>query len=1301
VVAIRRSLVPSSIAIALVGWLAATPASAQSAADLSRQMAELYDAGRYAEAVPLAERYAELIKARHGEYHPEHAMALHNWSELLIRSGRLAEAEPLMRRVLAIDAADAGPEHPNIATGLNNLALLLKELNRLVEAEQLVRQALPIDEKSLGPDHPNVSRDIDNLAMLVLLQGTSRFADAEPLLRRALATGEKNLGPDHPEVGVRARLLAQTLEAVGRPADAAPLMRRVLAIDEKSLGPDHANVVKDLGDLAYLLGTIGRHGEAEPLLRRVLAANEKSLGRDHPTVAKDNSNLGRILQTIGRPTEAEPFFARALAINEAHFGPEHDAVAEDLNNLGQLLTAINRSDKAEPLLRRSIAIHEKNAGPNNPVVAASLTNLAELLRLANRLAEAEPLYRRALAIIGPKWGPDAAMMAHNLALLLQETNQLAEAELLMRRALAIDEERFGPDHASVGRGINNLAQLLRLAGRTAEAESLHRRALAINEKTLGPEHSAVANSLSNLALLLIEETRRLDEAEPLLRRALNIMEKSLEPEHPQVALIVANLASLLLEMNRPAEAEPLMRRALASEEKSLGPEHPSVARELGNLAALLWDTGRRPEAEPLMRRALAIFEKSLGPAHPRVAMALDNLALLRAEQGDWAQSAELYRRSKPITTAARKDERAGDESSFAKAALVAHAYELRASARSIARAGGIGAEEESFEVAQWALQTNAADALSQMAVRFAKGAGPLAALVRERQDLLARRHMEDRHLLATLGQADAGANVNGRNALAALDAKLDSIDKRLAGEFQEYTALAAPRPLTIAATQALLATDEALVLFLDIPRLRGIAEESLVFVVTRNASRQLSVPLGTRMLKQGVAALRCGLDEEEWEGTTKASECGQLLQLADMPDGSQPLPFHLGLAYELYRFLFAPFEDLIKHKRLLIVPSGPLTSLPFHVLVTQRPETLVPTTFEGYRNVAWFGRSHAMTVLPSVASLKALREQLTRSSKAPDDYFGIGNPVLSGADAACRTSKVPDRCPSIGSAPGNGQSVVSTSGRATIRGRGGRRSNDLDKVYAKGAVGAAVLQQVRSLCPLPDTAYELSCVAERFKAGRRAIRLAASANEMDLKQLSANGTLGRYRIVHFATHGLLAGDVEVLAKRHGEPALVLTPPEHPMDASDDGLLTASEVAQLRLNADWVVLSACNTAGSDGAGAEALSGLARAFFYAGTRALLVSHWPVYSDAAVSLTTRAFAELERNPKAGRAEALQRAMLELMGDPTQASNAHPAVWAPFVVVGEGGAGESPLTSSSGAAPSAGAAPRGPTVGAQQGRR
>jgi CHAT domain-containing protein len=213
---------------------------------------------------------------------------------------------------------------------------------------------------------------------------------------------------------------------------------------------------------------------------------------------------------------------------------------------------------------------------------------------------------------------------------------------------------------------------------------------------------------------------------------------------------------------------------------------------------------------------------------------------------------------------------------------------------------------------------------------------------------------------------------------------------------------------------------------------------------------------------------------------------------------------------------------------------------------------------------------------------------------------------------------------------------------------------------------------VRSWTPLPETADELCAVGARLRAPASDILLGAQATESRLKDLSEKGGLGAYRVVHFATHGALTGQVQGSA----EPGLILSPPPRgTSDANalerDDGYLTASEIATLKLDADWVILSACNTAGgsgdADSAGNEALSGMARAFFYAGARTLLVSHWEVGSAAAVKLTTRAFAELAAHPSIGRAGALEISMRELIATGTP-EDAHPSTWAPFMVVGEG---------------------------------
>jgi CHAT domain-containing protein len=334
----------------------------------------------------------------------------------------------------------------------------------------------------------------------------------------------------------------------------------------------------------------------------------------------------------------------------------------------------------------------------------------------------------------------------------------------------------------------------------------------------------------------------------------------------------------------------------------------------------------------------------------------------------------------------------------------------------------------------------------------------------------------------------------------------------------------------------------------------------------------------------------------------------------------------------------------------LIVPSGALASLPFHVLVTEKPSKAFPPDGD-YRGVAWLGRRNAISVLPSVTSLKALREHARRGDAAQKAFLGVGNPLLVGPGGGDQSASKKQSCPN--ESPVLSQKVAA---RSTIGGDAGR-------LFRGGLANTALLKKQQ---PLPETADELCAIGRSLNAPSTDILLGSKATERTIKSLNSAGSLANYRVLHFATHGLLPKETASVAAGLAEASLLLTPPDQASE-EDDGLLTASEVTQLKLNADWVILSACNTGGGDQSG-EALSGLARAFFYAGARALLVSHWYVDSQSAVALTTKAFEQMQRDPKLGRAESLRRSMRALMdGD---ARVAHPANWAPFVVVGEGAA-------------------------------
>jgi CHAT domain-containing protein len=191
----------------------------------------------------------------------------------------------------------------------------------------------------------------------------------------------------------------------------------------------------------------------------------------------------------------------------------------------------------------------------------------------------------------------------------------------------------------------------------------------------------------------------------------------------------------------------------------------------------------------------------------------------------------------------------------------------------------------------------------------------------------------------------------------------------------------------------------------------------------------------------------------------------------------------------------------------------------------------------------------------------------------------------------------------------------------------------------------------------------MSCApSPRYWERRHDIKLGEAASVATVK----NQRLDNYRVVYFATHALVAGEVEKFAKVKAEPALVLSTPENP-SGDDDGLLRASDVAMLKLNADFVVLSACNTAAGDKPGAEALSGLARAFFYAGAKSLVVSHSDVDSDATGALMDGLFEVLKANPHLSHAEALRLSVLQMIDHPSKPDWSQPKYWAPFIVVGE----------------------------------
>ena len=469
--------------------------------------------------------------------------------------------------------------------------------------------------------------------------------------------------------------------------------------------------------------------------------------------------------------------------------------------------------------------------------------------------------------------------------------------------------------------------------------------------------------------------------------------------------------------------------------------------------------------------------------------------------------------------------------------------------------------------------------------------------MRKDQDLTAEADRLDKSIIAAVSKPPAERNQamedQIRKRIEEIKSERDKLQDVFNQRFPDYVALSKPQPLTIEQTQALLADDEALVTV-------DLDKKSYVWVITKDRAEWKELSVSAEDVSKEVGTLRTGLN----------------------PDA--PKPFDRNLAYQLYRQVLGPIEEIISQKtRLSFVLDGALTSLPPQVLITTDPNG------KDLNSLDWLVRKYAVTVLPSIASLKILRgEKSTVAAIKP--MIGFGDPVF-------------DR-------------TMQTAGRPKVA----ALNRSLTSFYR--GVTADTKSLAEALPALPETADELRAIAKILGAGSEDIKLGEAASVTTVKK----EPLANYRVVYFATHALVAGEVEKFAKVKAEPALVLSIPDKPTE-EDDGLLTASEVAMLKLNADFVVLSACNTAAGDKPGAEALSGLARAFFYAGAKSLVVSHWEVDSEATVALMDGLFEALKANPHLSHAEALRMSMLRMIANSSKPEWAQPEFWAPFVVVGE----------------------------------
>ncbi|MBI4241942.1 MAG: CHAT domain-containing protein, partial [Candidatus Rokubacteria bacterium] len=781
-----------------------------------------------------------------------------------------------------------------------------------------------------------------------------------------------------------------------------------------------------------------------------------------------------------------------------------------------------------------------------------------------------------------------------------------------------------------------LAEVLVRQERLIEAEGEARSALLRALEKRGRYSPHTANILNTLTQVIFEQGR-FAEAETLARAGIDIYQKiGASPDSLLLAVARTWLGASLVTQNRWREALAEYEAIRAGMRGDPEAYQQYLAGDFGWAVALL-NTGNADRALELLRVALERSER-LGEKYASPAQIRGLLGVAYAAKGD------RHRAVKECVEATRLllghsseiDEETTSRTAqeYLRRIILSACIGLMSDIRGtpLERDAGIDAAAEAFRLAEAARGRAVQRALDASAARAAAKVPALADLVRREQD--AKKQVSALYdalanqLAKPTDQQDARVVASLRAGAEALRRARQALTEQIAKEFPAYAELINPPPVTVEQARAKLRPGEALIAMY-------VAEERTYVWAIPHTGRVAfaAAPMGQSALEGAVATLRKALDPSA-------------KTLGDIPE------FDLVTAHRLYSALLEPVREGWRlAESLLVVPHGPLGQLPFSLLPTEptAPGREEEPIFAGYRAVPWLIRSHAVTMLPSVTALATLRA-LPAGDRSRRPFVGFGDPYFSQEQARRAARR---------SAPPEVAGLATRSLPVTLRSSPGTQGADSS--------------QLAMLPRLPETAEEILSMAAAMNADpTQEVFLGARANERAVKSLE----LASYRVVAFATHGLVPGELDGLT----QPALALSAPEV-AQVEGDGLLTMEEILGLRLNADWVVLSACNTASGKGAGAEAVSGLGRAFFYAGVRALLVSNWPVETTSARALTTDLFRRQAASPGLTRARALQQTMNWLIAqggrmDPKTNrvifSYAHPIFWAPFALVGDGGGGE-----------------------------
>lgn len=966
-------------------------------------------------------------------------------------------------------------------------------------------------------------------------------------------------------------------------------------------------------------------GNARALLARNKEALEDALkaleigqrGVERRQLTRLRQFVGLSYAAVGDPRRAIAAWQEVVRAGDAPGG--RGAMINAARGIGQMLVSMGDLGQADAYSRRVIArVQEARGSPH-------------------------PNWRTAYKVYGNSWEADADSAK---ALVQEARGQYRDAEQSYRRAEAfrraslknLDNMDYAPPPEQViltaDTSLLAIARNEAKQGRLNEAEADARRALLSVLQNQGKYHPNTSSFIIGLASILVEQGRY-EEAEKLTRSAMEAQQTiGVADDAPARVSVLSQLGGILTLQRKPKEAAVIyeqLEKAVARWE----PQRRDVFLLNGSRVAALYSSGQIDAgiaaAQELVKRQVG----RVGENHFDTASARGILAIGYALAGREADAVREFKEAVPIMMAAAR-ENADDDDPTVVAARderlqgIVEAY-IGLLARSSNKSDDIA--RETFSLADAVRAHSVQQALAASSARTVAKDAALAELVRQEQDLGKQINAQLGTINNALSLPTGERDEKGIAAITAVIGKLraDRLKARqeINRRFPAYADLVDPKPPALDQIRAILTNGEAL----------------LSFYFGRETSFVWAVP------SQGPIAF-ARIDVTGGEIESKVRKLREALEpqattISDIP------PFDLAQAYDLYSLLLKPVEAGWKPaKRLIVVTNGALGLLPLSLLPTEPAQVGdSDPIFASYRNVAWLARTHAVTSVPSAAALKTLR-QLPKGSENREQLIGFGDPLFSREQAA-EAAVLPAVQPL--------EQAVKVA-EVTTRALPFRRRS-APQLEGVNSADLAILPR------LPDTSDELKSIALALEVDpSKVLNLGVKANEQIVKTTD----LSKYKVVVFATHGLVPGDLNGLT----QPALALSAPDV-AGVEGDGLLTLEEILSLKLDADWVVLSACNTGSGAEAGAEAASGLGRAFFYAGTRALLVTNWSVHSQSARELTTDLFRRQAADPNLSRGEALRQAMMALVDGPgfiddkgrTLFTYAHPLFWAPYTIIGDGG--------------------------------